>query len=103
MRNQKIIFHSSNYVYEHTPTESVKEGTLLYIDQNLKYKVRGYLRIYSKSLIESTFIEIMKTRQKNMIIGCIYKHPKQRTRDFNENYILPLMDKLLRERHPDHR
>ena len=25
-----------NYVYEHTPTESGKGGTLLYIDQNIK-------------------------------------------------------------------
>ena len=31
-----------------------------------------------------------------MIIGCIYKHPKQGTHDFNENYILPLTDKLPR-------
>ena len=33
-----------------------------------------------------------------MIIGCIYKHPKQGTHDFNENYILPLTDKLPREK-----
>ena len=33
-----------------------------------------------------------------MIIGCIYKHPKQGTHDFNENYILPLMDRLSREK-----
>ena len=26
-----------NYIYEHTPNESGKGGTLLYIDQNLKY------------------------------------------------------------------
>ena len=73
-------------------------------DQNLKYKVRGHLSIYSRSLIESTFIKIMKNKQKNIIIGCIYKHPKQGTRDFNKNYILLLMDKLLRgkEKHPDH-
>ena len=40
----------------------------------------------------------MNTRQKNIIIGCIYKHPKQGTHDFTENYILPLMDKLSREK-----
>ena len=93
-----------NYVFEQTPTESGKGGTLLYIDKNLKYKVRGDLNIYSKFLIESSFIEIMNTKQKNMIIGCNYKHPKQGTHDFNENYILLLMEKLSREkkRHPDH-
>ena len=51
-----------------------------------------------KSLIESVFIAIMNTKQKNMTIGCIYEHPKQGTHDFNENYILPLMDKLSRKK-----
>ena len=98
--NKQLINNISlpNYVYEHTPTESGNEGTLLYIDENLKYTVRGDLNIYSQSLIEATFIEIMNTKQKNMIIGCIYKHPKQGTRDFNKNYILPLMDRLSKEK-----
>ena len=38
----------------------------------------------------------MNTKRKD-IIGCIYKHPEQGTHDFNENYILSLMDKLSRE------
>ena len=42
----------------------VKGGTLLYIDQTLKYKVRGDLNMYSKSLIKSTLIDIMNTKQK---------------------------------------
>ena len=46
------------------PTESGKGGTLLHIDQNLKHKVRSDLNIHSKSLIASTFIEIMNTKQK---------------------------------------
>ena len=45
-------------------TESGKGGTLLHIDQNMKHKVRGDLNIHSKSLIESTLIEIMNTKQK---------------------------------------
>ena len=69
-----------------------------YIDQNLKYKVRGDLNMYSKSLIESNFIEIMNTKQKNVIIGCIYQCLKYGTHDFNGNYILSLMDKLSREK-----
>ena len=34
-----------NFVHEHAPTESGKGGTLLYINQNLKYKVRGELNM----------------------------------------------------------
>ena len=37
-----------NYVYEHTPTESGKRGTLLYIDKNIKYKLHNDLNIYEK-------------------------------------------------------
>ena len=61
-----------NYVYKHTPTESGKGGTLPYTDQNLKYKVRGDLNMYSKSLTVSTFIEIVNIKGKNLIIGCIH-------------------------------
>ena len=54
--------------------------------------------MYSKSLIESTFIEIISAKWRNIIIGCILKHPKQETHELNKNYILPLMDKLSREK-----
>ena len=39
----------------------------------------------------------MNTKRKNMIIGCIYKHPKQGTPHFDKNYILPITHKLSRE------
>ena len=87
-----------NYVYEHTPTESGKGGTLLYIDKNIKYKVRKDLNIYNKKLIESTFIEIISPKGKNMIVGCIYKHPKQGIKDFTETYIVPLVEKISFEK-----
>ena len=38
----------NNYSHEHTPAESFKEGTLLYIDKNLEYRVRTDL-ILNKS------------------------------------------------------
>ena len=59
MRKQPITNISlPNYVYEHTPTESGKGGTLLYIDKNIKYKLRNDLNIYEKrwlSLLLSKF------------------------------------------------
>ena len=80
-KNKQPIYNIPlpNYVYEHTPTESGKVGTLSYIDQNLEYKIRYDLSMYSTSLIESTFTEIMNSKGKNTIKGCIYKHPKQGT------------------------
>ena len=36
------------YRIEHTPTESSKGGALIYINNNLKYKLRNDLKIYKK-------------------------------------------------------
>ena len=47
----------------------------------------------------------MNTKQKNMIIGCIYKHAKQGTHDFHENYIYTTPNGQVvkrKERLPDH-
>ena len=86
-----------NYVYEHTPAESSKEGTLLYLDKNLKYKLRKDLNIYHKGMIESTFVEIINKNEKNMVAGCICEHPKQTIPDFLDNHLLPLLEKLFNE------
>ena len=86
-----------NYVYEYTPTESSKGGTLLYLDKNIKYKLRKDLNIYHKGMIESTFVEIINKNEKNMVAGCIYKHPKQTIPDFLDNHLLPLLEKLSHE------
>ena len=40
--------------------ESSKGGTLIYIDQNVKYKIREDLKLYKSKEIESTFLEITK-------------------------------------------
>ena len=48
-------------------------------------------------MVEFTFIEILNKKQKNMIIGCVYKHPKYGVSDFTNNYITPLLDKLSNE------
>ena len=48
-------------------------------------------------MVESTFIEILNKKQKNMVIGCVYKHPKHEIGDFTNNYITSLLDKLSNE------
>ena len=64
-------------MYMNTTTESSKGGTLIYLDKNLKYKLRKDLNIYHKGMIESTFVKIINKNKKNVVAGCIYKHPKQ--------------------------
>ena len=55
-----------NCSVEFTPTESHAGGTLLYINNELSYKLRQDLCIYKSSDLESTFIEIIN--QKNIYI-----------------------------------
>ena len=87
-----------NYVYEHTPAESSKGVTLLYLDKNLKYKLRKDLNIYHKIMIESTFVEIINKNEKNMVPSCIYKYPKQTIPNFLDNHLFPLLEKLSHEK-----
>ena len=85
------------YRIEHTPTESSKGGALIYINNNLKYKLRNDLKIYKKNELESIFIEIINEKTKNDIIGCIYRHPSMPTYEFNDCYLRQLINKLSHE------
>ena len=68
-----------------TPTESTKGGTSLYINKNIKSKERTDLEknLYIPKKLESTFVELIIKGTKNIIIGCIYKHPKLDINEFN--------------------
>ena len=88
-----------NYKIEHTPTESEKGGSLLYISNNLNYKIRNDLMLYKPKELESIFIEILtKKNEKNIIIGCIYKHPKMPITEFNDDFLSPVLEKTSFEK-----
>ena len=59
----------NNYTFEFTPTDSTKEGTLIYIEKDLRYKTRNDLNLYREKEIESKIIEA-NLRNKNKIISC---------------------------------
>ena len=42
-------------------------------------------------------MEIINKKRKNLIVGCIYKHPSLNNLDFTHSYILPLLEKLSYE------
>ena len=64
-----------NYNIEHMPTKANKNGALLHISNELKYKVRNNLQIHKDKKLESIFIEVILKSQKNVVLGCIYEHP----------------------------
>ena len=47
--------------------------------------------------LESTFIEVLNSKKKNVIAGCIYCHPHMDLNEFNDNYLNNLLDKLSKE------
>ena len=64
--------------------------------KNTKLFPEGCYRlvIYKSKELESTFIEIVKPNKKDVIIGCIYRHPNMDLSEFNNHHILPMLAKL---------
>ena len=88
----------NNYSYECTPTDSFKEGALLYIDKNLRHGSRSDLTLYKSKEIESSFIEIIEPKKKNAIASCIYKHPNISVGEFTNDFLKLLLKKLSFEK-----
>ena len=88
-----------DYTYKWTPIAASKGGTLIYIDNNLRYKTRNELKLYKERETESTFLEIVEpNNKKNEIIGCIYKHSIVPVSKFTNDYIGSLLEKLSHEK-----
>ena len=87
----------NDYSFEFTTTESTKGRTWIYIQNDLRYKIRKDFEIGKE--IESTFIEIIEpnVRNKNKIIGCIYKHLNITVAEFTCDLINPLLEKFSHE------
>ena len=58
---------------------------------------REDLNIYKAKELESFFIEAINMKGKNTIIGVIYRHPCMNQKEFIDEYIQPINDKLLSE------
>ena len=71
-RNQKALQNIDipNYNIENCPTEGPNGSTLIYIKNDIIYKVRNKLKIYQSEKLESVFIEIVNSN----IVGCVYCH-----------------------------
>ena len=78
----------NEYNLEHTPIEVSGGGSLLYVKNKLNYISRKDFNIYKKNGLDSTFIEILISSGKNIIAGCIYRHPCMHPSEFSYIYIL---------------
>ena len=100
-KNIDPIYDSSleGYTPYQTPTEGDKGGVMLYISKKHNCRRRNDIEsiFYKTKELESVFIELIMKNKKNIIIGCIYRHPNMDISEFNEYFINPLMNKLTKE------
>ena len=47
--------------------------------------------------MDSVYFEITQRGSKNMVVGCIYRHPCMQHSEFNDKYLKPLSEKLISE------
>ena len=101
INNFTPIFDTTMKGYKHfyTSTESEKGGALLYVNDQLNSKPRKDLDmlVYKSRQLESIFVEIINPGKKNILVGCIYRHPSMDLNEFNEEFLEPLMEKLSTE------
>ena len=89
----------SNYNAFETPREGKCGGSLLYVSKNMDSIHRPDLEklIYRPKLLETSFVEISREKQKNIVVGCIYRHHNLKIKDFLESFIIPLLTKINSE------
>ena len=54
----------------------------LYVSDNLDFRIRTDIYAYEHDVMESLFIEIIRSHERNVIVGIIYCPPNQNVNDF---------------------
>lgn len=96
----KFNINLEGYKTYFMPTEADKGGTLIYISETINAKRRLDLEslLYKPEKLESTFIEIINPNHKNLLIGCIYRHPSMDLAEFNSEFLKPFLHKFEKEK-----
>jgi len=88
-QNFKTNVTIEGYDLYHTETLTAKGGTAIFIKNSYDTFERNDLKIKHNDF-ESTWIEIKNKNSKNIISGCIYRHPRYDMKEF-----LQYLDKTL--------
>ena len=79
----------------------ISGGALIYVKNDILYKVRKDLKIYQSEKLESIFIEIIKSNNRNIIVACVYRHPIMEVNKFNSLFLNILSENLLSEKNKE--
>ena len=83
------------YVSFHTATQTSKGGTIVNVNKDFDSIRRNDLEVIDKEF-ESTWIEIKNKHSKNIVVGCIYRHPHNNHQNFFQ-YLESCFGKLAKE------
>ena len=81
------------------PTDTTHRGTGFYINNNLDFMERKDLNFHSTGNFETIFIELIVPNRKNVVVGCIYRHPSSiiPTTQFTTEYLDPILNIIAHE------
>ena len=80
----------------HLGSMTSKGGVAIYAKNQLNVMERTDLNLINKSF-EAVWIEIKNDKYKNIVCGCIYRHPSSDVVDFN-NYLSKCLTKINKEK-----
>ena len=96
--SKKSAANLPGYTFCVNETETLHGGTVCFVSNNLIYKLGPDLRINKHRRLQSTVIELIFPNKKNIICVTNYKHPGMKISDFNNEYLTPLLAKILQEK-----
>ena len=88
------------YKHYSTPTEANKDGVMYILDKHDTIPRKDLEKItYKPHVLESTFVELVVPNKKNILLGCIYRHPSMNLKDFNDEHLSSLLEKFSDKKH----
>ena len=76
-----MLTNLDGYKLFHTPSNTRKGGTAMYINSNYDVFERNDLKSQT-DLFETVWAEIKNTNSKNILCACVYRHPNNDLSDF---------------------
>ena len=99
LRGCRFFLEKEITVLFNTETKSLKGGTVLYVNKDLDYFERVDLNVQN-DLVEAVWIEIKNSNSKNIVCGCVYRHPRLLKKDYDDfnKFMDSTLDKLVKEK-----
>ena len=86
-----INVNISGYIMHLTPTKSSAGGVALYVKSSLDYKPRKDLSV-CKDEFGMVGIEILRSKSKNILCCCVYRHPNTDAQEFVNDFDILLQN-----------